>query len=184
MLKAALRRKLKAHIKAGGIIAYATASCFGIGCDPRNQKAIRQLLRIKQRPWQKGLIVIGHRFSVLRPFLANLSIEEIERAHQVWPGPHTLLISASTKVSRLVRGIHNKVAVRIDAHPDTVEICRVLNNAIISTSLNLSGKRPIRTYRNALRLFGKKLLVLPSRIGKSKTPSTIQDFSTGRIFRK
>lgn len=184
MLKTAFRKKLKAHIKAGGIIAYATASCFGIGCDPQNQKAIRQLLRIKQRPRQKGLIIIGHRLSVLQPFIVKLSIDEAQRTTQVWPGPHTLLISASPKVSCLVKGTHNKVAVRVDAHPDAVDICRALNNAIISTSLNLSGKRPVKTYRDALRLFGNRLLVLPGRIGKSKNPSTIQDFSTGRVFRK
>jgi L-threonylcarbamoyladenylate synthase len=184
MLKAALRRKLKAHVKAGGIIGYATASCFGLGCDPENQKAIRQLLRIKQRPWHKGLIIVGHNLTVLKPFIVKLNDDEIRKTQQVWPGAHTLLISASRKVSRLVKGRHNKVAVRIDAHPDTVNVCSALNGAMISTSLNLSGKLPIKTYRSALHLFGNKLLVLPGRIGKSKTPSTIQDFITGRIFRK
>ena len=182
--KAALRKKLRAHIRCGGIIAYATASCFGIGCDPRNAKAIKQLLRIKQRPWHKGLIIIGHHLSVLKPYIVTLTSDEIQKTKEVWPGPHTLLITPSNKVLRLVKGRNNKVAVRVDAHREAATACRILGAAVISTSLNLSGKLPVKSYRNALRLFGNRLLVLPGRIGKSKTPSTIQDLSTGRIFRK
>ena len=41
----------------GGVIAYPTEAVFGLGCDPDNDTAIQKLLAVKQRPWQKGLIL-------------------------------------------------------------------------------------------------------------------------------
>jgi L-threonylcarbamoyladenylate synthase len=182
--KALLRRRLQAHLARGGLIAYATASCFGLGCDPCNPKAIQRLLRIKGRPRHKGLIIIAHDLDHLAPFIARLSVRERQRAEKKWPGPHTWLMPAAAKTSRLVRGRHSKVAVRVDAHQQAVEVCRVFRSAIVSTSLNRAGWVPVRTYREALRQFGSQVLVLPGRIGGDSTPSTIQDFKSGRVFRK
>ncbi|MBA2689540.1 MAG: Sua5/YciO/YrdC/YwlC family protein [Burkholderiales bacterium] len=183
VFKAGLRHKLQAHVGRGGLIAYATASCFGVGCDPRNAKAVRRLLVLKRRPKNKGLILVAHDFQLLAPFVAPLSVGSRERALKRWPGPHTWLMSASRQTSRSVRGNHDEVAVRVDGHPDTIEICRILGMAITSSSLNRTGQVPVRTYREASRQFGGCVLVLPGRIGGDKRPSTIEDFTTGRIIR-
>ena len=183
MLKAAFRRRLRAHVRDGGLIAYATASCFGLGCDPRNARAVTQLLHLKRRPKHKGLILIAHAFDKLAPFVQPLDRAGLAQAMTRWPGPHTWLMPASNKTSRLVRGRHSKVAVRVDAHADTVALCRVLNQAIISTSLNRAGRKPVRSYREALCQFGRSVLVVPGRVGRSRVPSTIEDFETGRVYR-
>ena len=48
--KAGLLRRARARLKQGGVIAYATESCFGLGCDPRNARALKRVLAIKGRP--------------------------------------------------------------------------------------------------------------------------------------
>jgi L-threonylcarbamoyladenylate synthase len=179
----ALRKKIRAHLAHGGIIAYSTSSCFGFGCDPKNYNIINKLLKIKQRPRSKGLIVIADKLERLEPFIQPLSTEEKKRALAKWPGPHTWLMPASHRASSALRGRHKKIAVRVDAHPDTARLCKALRMALVSTSANVSGKRPVKTYRDCVRLFGKQVMVIPGRIGQSKSPSTIQDFSSGKIFR-
>ncbi|OQX41590.1 MAG: tRNA threonylcarbamoyladenosine biosynthesis protein RimN, partial [Candidatus Sedimenticola endophacoides] len=57
---------------AGGLLAYPTEAVFGLGCDPLNPDAVRRLLALKQRPEQKGLILIGADFGQLRPFVEPL----------------------------------------------------------------------------------------------------------------
>ena len=37
-------RTIAAHLKRGGLIAYPTEYCFGLGCDPRNRNAVLRLL--------------------------------------------------------------------------------------------------------------------------------------------
>ena len=36
-------------LKQGGIVAYATEYCFGLGCDPFNRDTVLRLLRLKRR---------------------------------------------------------------------------------------------------------------------------------------
>ena len=99
MLQAARLRRIRAHLKAGGVIAYATESCFGFGCDPFNSRAVRSLLRLKQRPQQKGLIIIGASLSQLEYLMRNVSpVLQGARAQAKWPGAHTWLVPASAHV--------------------------------------------------------------------------------------
>jgi L-threonylcarbamoyladenylate synthase len=164
-------------------LAYATGSCFGLGCDPRNARALSRLLRLKRRPKEKGLILIAASFDQLAPYLLPFGAADYQRVMARWPGPHTWLMAPSSKTLRLVRGRHSTVAVRLDAHPDAVMLCRVLNTAITSTSLNRAGFQPVRSQREALRQFGRSVLVVPGRIGREHKPSTIEDFRTGRVVR-
>ena len=46
-------------LKAGGVIAYPTEHCFGLGCDPQNKTAVERLLKIKQRKADQGLILVA-----------------------------------------------------------------------------------------------------------------------------
>ncbi|MBM4190566.1 MAG: Sua5/YciO/YrdC/YwlC family protein, partial [Betaproteobacteria bacterium] len=62
-------RALQHHLRHGGVIAYATESCFGLGCDPRNRVAVQRLLRLKGRPQAKGLILIASHLAQLQHYL-------------------------------------------------------------------------------------------------------------------
>ena len=56
-------------LASGGLIAYPTEAVYGLGCDPRNEAAVRRLLALKRRPVHKGLILIAADFAQLAPFL-------------------------------------------------------------------------------------------------------------------
>jgi L-threonylcarbamoyladenylate synthase len=176
-------RALLQHLKRGGVIAYPTESCYGLGCDPRNRDAVKKILRLKRRPQAKGLILIAASFSQLKPFVAPLSAEQLAQAHTVWPGPHTWLMPARHSCPEWLTGKHNTIAVRVTAHPDTARLCKNVGMALVSTSANLSGGRAARTARDCSRLFGSQVVIVPGHIGKRRKPSTIQEFATGRFIR-
>ena len=50
------------HLKSGKTIAYPTEGVWGLGCDPENQDAIENLLKLKERSHEKGLILIASKF--------------------------------------------------------------------------------------------------------------------------
>ncbi|MDQ3261396.1 MAG: Sua5/YciO/YrdC/YwlC family protein [Pseudomonadota bacterium] len=182
-LSAALLRRVRHHVRRGGVIAYATESCFGFGCDPNNERALQKVLHLKRRPKGKGLIVIGDRIESFAPFLQPLSERDRQRVHNTWPGPHTWLIPAKDMVKHTLRGKHAALAVRLPAHHDARDLCHRLAAAIVSTSANRAGQQPIKSTRDCLRRFGTRVEVIPGRIGQRKLPSTIQDLITGEIFR-
>lgn len=169
-----------AVLRAGGIIAYATEGCFGIGCDPFNRQAVERLLRIKRRALGKGLILIAADRSQLTPFVAVLP----PAALATWPGPHTWLCPAAAGAPPWIRGRHPSIAVRVTAHPQAAALCRAARTALVSTSANRAGEVPARRYREVLRRLGPELdYVLRGRIGARRTPTPITDAATGAIVR-
>lgn len=175
------RSRLLRHLRAGGVIAYATESCYGLGCDPRNRHAVRRLLALKRRSQSKGLILVGDRLSRLEPFLQPLPPTLRRDAARYWPGPVTLLLPAAAPA--WLTGRHTALAVRVTAHADTVRLCRVLKMALVSTSANVSGAQPAKTEAQCRRIFGGRVWVLPGKTGPRKRPSTLIDYSSGRVLR-
>lgn len=169
-----------AALRRGGIIAYATESCFGLGCDPRNRRAVLRVLRLKQRAANKGLILIAADPQQLAPYVAHFP----RTALASWPGPHTWLLQPTAAVPPWIRGHHPRVAVRVTRHAPAAALCHAADMALVSTSANRAGERPARSYRQVLRRFGAALdYVLPGRIGELKTPTPITDAITGKVVR-
>lgn len=179
----ALIPRIVAHLRQGGVIAYATESCFGLGCDPHNFRAVKRLLAIKIRPQKKGLILVASDLKLLTPYLATLSPAELSKLDQLWPGPTTLLAPAHPSTPHWLTGRHQTIAVRVTAHNDTARLSHALKMALVSTSANRSGKKPCRRFQQCLHAFGNKVMVIPGRIGKRKRPSTIMDLKSGKIYR-
>jgi L-threonylcarbamoyladenylate synthase len=176
-------RALAKYLSRGGLIAYPTESCFGLGCDPRNRNAVLRLLSMKQRPQRKGLILVASKFSQLAPYLQPIT--EAEQAILKNQGVQTItyLMPARADCPRWLRGEHPTLAVRLTAHAKTAALCQSLNRALVSTSANRSGGNPARTAAHCRRLFGENILILPGLIGKRKKPSTIRAWGDGKIIR-
>ena len=87
------------HLKSGGVIAYPTEGVWGFGCDPNNQDAINNLLAIKERSYEKGLILIGSKFEQF--FQYSHAEEYKDKLMTKWPGPHTWLVPSKHSLSNL-----------------------------------------------------------------------------------
>ena len=176
-------RRIAAHLGRGGLIAYPTESCYGLGCDPDNRIAVQRLLRIKQRPQRKGLILIAASYHQIARYLQPITPAQQQQLETAGAKAITYLMPALHSAPRWLRGRHDPLAVRLTAHPQARQLCRGLNSALVSTSSNRSGQRPARTYAQCLRLFGRKVWVLPGRVGKRRNPSTINMWADGKIIR-
>lgn len=173
-----------AIIRAGGVVAYPTEACFGLGCDPRNPAAIRRILCIKRRRRNKGLILIAdHRRRLLR-FVDSLEVACREQIFASWPGRHTWLLPAGPYASRWLRGDQPTLAVRVTAHRGAATLCRLARMPIVSTSANRSGRRMLRSSGAVLREFGDEVdFVVDGRIGNQHAPSIIRHGQTGEVVR-
>ena len=176
-------RALAAHLRRGGLIAYPTESCYGLGCDPGNRSAVQRLLKLKQRPQRKGLILIAASYHQVARYLQPLTPGEQNKLKSDGAQAITCLMPVKPSCPRWLRGAHDTLAVRLTAHPFAQQLCRSANSALVSTSANRSGQRPAKTYAQCRRLFGRKVWVLPGRIGKRKKPSTIRMWGDGKIVR-
>jgi L-threonylcarbamoyladenylate synthase len=172
--------KAASILRAGGVVAYATEYCFGLGCDPLNRDAVLRLLRLKRRPVRKGLIVLAADVAQLVPYVAEMPAP----ARTSWPGPRTWLVPVKPGVPGWITGSHARVAARVTAHPQAAALCRAAGMAIISTSANRAGEEPARTHREVARRFGKLVdYILPGRVGDARAPTPIRDALTGELVR-
>lgn len=177
-------RVLAVYLNRGGLIAYPTEACYGLGCDPRNRVAVQRLLKLKRRPQRKGLILIAAKFAQIQHYLAPLTNAEQQRLQQDGAQVITNLMPAKNSCPRWLRGQHNTLAVRLTTHSLASRLCRELGHALVSTSANLSGQHPVKTYAECQKMFGEKVWVLPGKVGKRKRPSQIRAWADGKILRQ
>ena len=167
-------------LKRGGIVAYATEYCFGLGCDPSNRAAVLKLLRLKHRPVRKGLILLADDAAQLAPYVAEFS----PAALASWPGPHTWLLRPKASVPGWITGAHDRLAARVTAHAQAAALCHAAGMAIVSTSANRAGEAPARTDREVRRRFGRRVdFVLSGQVGGALAPTPIRDADTGKLVR-
>ena len=173
------------RVRDGGILAYPTEAVFGLGCNPHHLSAVQRLLGIKQRPADKGLILLASNINQLTDFVQPLDDEIIDRITPTWPGPVTWLLPVKDEVSPLVRGNHSTIAVRISDHPVCQLLCQRLGHPLISTSANLSGYPPAKTAAQVKQQLGQQIdLILDKPLGDRESPSEIRDAMTNQILRK
>ncbi len=178
-LKQAIR-----YLKTGGIIAYPTEAVYGLGCDPLNEKTVARLLALKQRAWQKGLILIAADYAQLAPFLEPLTPTLEKRVFATWPGAVTWLLPARAEVPYWLRGQSSQLAVRVTAHSGAATLCQHWGTALVSTSANLSGHPPAKTAFQVRRAFAQTLdYIMPGQIGGRQRPSEIRDALTNVVLR-
>lgn len=134
-------------LQRGGVLAYPTEAVWGLGCDPDNEAAVLSLLELKQRPVDKGLILVAAHLDPLRRWLdlPALPPDRLAVVLASWPGPHTWVMPAAADAPAWITGGRDSIAVRISAHPVVTALCEGFGGALVSTSANRGGEPPAYT---------------------------------------
>jgi L-threonylcarbamoyladenylate synthase len=171
-------------LKNGQVIAYPTEAVYGLGCDPFNQQAVTQLLALKQRAVDKGLILVIASWQQLEPLIAQPLEHSIQTQLQNdWPGPTTFLLPPSERIPAWIRGKHAYVAIRFSQHPVITALCQAYGGAIVSTSANRQAEPAITDRITLQKQFGDTTFIVDGALGTAKTPSRIIDPYTGTTIR-
>lgn len=173
------------HIKKGGIIAYPTEGVWGLGCDPYNQEAVNQLLKMKDRPEEKGLILVAASLQQLMPLLETLSSNSRSLLEASCPGPDTWLIPDTHQViPSWIKGNFPSVAIRVSQHPIVKSLCEK-SGLLVSTSANPAGRDPARSQKQVEEYFkGENIFIVPGKLGGQTKPSLIRDLLSQQIIRE
>ena len=186
-------------LQAGNLLAYPTEAVWGIGCDPFNEIAVKQILAIKQRPIEKGMIVITGDIAHIQPFLQPLPQQVVDSIATSWQSSDAqattwlLPIPASLqrKIPEWVTGGRDSLAIRVISHPMIAKLCNHIahvdhNNPfgfLVSTSCNLSGLTPANDFAAAYHYFGDAIgYLLGDTLGFVR-PSQIFDALTQQQVR-
>lgn len=185
-------------LRLGGVLAYPSESVWGMGCDAFDECAIRQVLYLKSRTKDKGLIVLTDSVQKILPLLVDLPSDTQEQILDTLHATSNstknqattwLLPISSLDMPDLLTGAFDSLAVRVTTHPVLVQLCKLMthkNNPygfLVSTSCNPSGQKPATDLNMAYQYFQDKISYLDSfPLGFDK-PSRIIDAQTGAIIR-
>lgn len=172
-------------VAAGGVIAYPTEAVWGLGCDPFSEAAVSKLLQIKNRPVEKGLILVAASLDQLPALASSLTATQRRTLEETWPGPVTWLIpDPEGSIPNWIKGEHESVAVRVSAHPLVRELCNRHGGALVSTSANDAGEPEIRSQSRLTEEFGGRIdAVIAGELGDSTETSQIRDLISGNRLR-
>lgn len=174
-------RKAALAIKQGGIIAYPTEAVYGLGCDPYQQAATLKLLDLKNRPIEKGLILVGSQLSQFYDFIEPLSEQQQKTIQE---NRHTTWIVPACQAPLWLSGKHDTLAIRLSAHPVVVQLCDCLGQALVSTSANRSNKEPARNSLKAHQYFHDEIdIIINANTGSLGQPTEIRDLLTHKVIR-
>ena len=175
-----------ARLRGGGLVAYPTEGVWGLGCDPVDQAAVLRLLALKQRPVDKGLILVAADAAQLDGLVHWQALPQARRdaVHASWPGPNTWVVPATARVPAWISGGRDRVAVRVSAHPLVAALCAAFGGALVSTSANVSTD-PAPQSRAALdpRIVAGVDAIAPGETSGLSQPTTIRDAFDGRVLR-
>lgn len=170
-------------LRTGGLVAHPTEGVWGLACDPLNARAALRLLAAKQRDPDKGLIVVADRPEWLAPFATDTP-HAWQRACAAWPGPSTWLLPVNPATPWWLTGAHDRIALRVTAHPVAAALSRTFGGALVSTSANVSTQpAALNAWQVRARLRRHVDVIIGGRLNHPGRPSTITDAVTGSIIR-
>ena len=176
-------------LKQGQVLAYPTEAVWGLGCDPYNEQAFLDILQIKQRPIEKGVILLAGHLDQVEHLLQSLTADIRQQVIASWSDrlpterATTWLLPADQHIPDWIKGQHPLVAVRVTTHPLCVGLCNSFGGFIVSTSANPAGLNPAHNLQAAQSYFGSSLHYLEGHLGLSQEPSRILNALTGEIIR-
>ncbi len=175
--------RIASTLSSGGVIAYPTESVFGLGCDPRNEKALLRLLQLKNRPAEKGLIILVSDLEQAKPFIQPLSVKEQQIINKPQSRATTWLVKRRSEVSPLLCGNSDRLAVRVTQHPIAKAICDYRDLPLVSTSCNKTGKPELVNLLAVRNHWQFQLDYIVSGQCGGQKPSRIIDLSSHRVLR-
>ena len=127
-------------IKEGGVILYPTDTIWGIGCDPKNEKALDRINEIKNRSTNKNFIVLVESERLLNRYtkvIPEVCFDLIDYSEK----PLTIIYPKGQFVAKQVLADDGSIGVRLVKDEFCTKLIQKLKSGIISTSANMSGEK-------------------------------------------
>ncbi|MDQ3025813.1 MAG: L-threonylcarbamoyladenylate synthase [Pseudomonadota bacterium] len=123
-------------IRAGGVVAYPTDSCYALGCHIGDKAAMEKIRRIRDVDERHHLTLVCRNLSEVGQFakVDNLQFR-LMRANT--PGSYTFILRATRDVPRRLLTSRHTIGVRVPDHPVALALLEVLGEPLLSSTMIL-----------------------------------------------
>lgn len=180
-----MNSKLAIHIAAellaeGKVVAIPTETVYGLAANALDEKAVKQIFEIKQRPAYNPLIVHLKSLTDLDRVASSVPPKALQLAEHFWPGPLTLVLPKQAGIPDVVTAAKPTVAVRVPAHPVARKLLEAVDFPLAAPSANPFGYISPTTAAHVQKQLGTKIpFVLDGGKCTKGIESTIIGFANG-----
>jgi tRNA threonylcarbamoyl adenosine modification protein (Sua5/YciO/YrdC/YwlC family) len=165
-------------VRAGGVIAYPTDSCYALGCQLGNRNGITRIRSIRHLDDRHHLTLVCQDFAQLGQFVyvAKPVFRAIKAAT---PGAYTFILPATKEVPRRLQHPGKKtVGARIPRHVVAQALLAELGEPLVSSTLLLPGQdEPMTQGWEIAGQLGHALDAVIDSGDCGTEPTTVIDFS-------
>lgn len=128
-----------AIIRAGGVIAYPTDSCYAIGCHIGDKDAMQRLRSIRKVDDKHHLTLMCRDLSEIATY-AQVDNVQYRLLRKLTPGSYTFILRASREVPRrLLHPRRKTIGMRVPEHAVAQSLLAALGEPLLSATLILPG---------------------------------------------
>lgn len=166
-------------VRKGGVIAYPTDSCYALGCQLEDKKAMERLRAIRQIDDRHFLTLMCRDLSEVSRYAKVDNVQYRLMKHGT-PGPFTFILEATKEAPRRLWTRRNTIGLRVPSNPIAHALLTELDEPLLSATLHLPGDEyPLSDpWEMDERLCHVVDVIVEGGRG-SLTPSTVVDLSTG-----
>lgn len=168
----------------GGLILYPTDTIWGIGCKATSTESIERIYELKRRPGHKAMLCLVSNYEMLVRYTGEIDerlkpyVLKSERAT-------TVIYPGVSGVSPALLGADGSLGIRLTSDPFCRWLIRSMDEALVSTSANISGAPNPRSFSEIseeilkgvdyiVHLRQDEIQTAPSRIIKSNEDGTLE----------
>jgi tRNA threonylcarbamoyl adenosine modification protein (Sua5/YciO/YrdC/YwlC family) len=134
-----LLRRAVELIRAGGVIAYPTDSCYALGCHIGDKDALERLRRIRGADKNHHFTLVCRDLSEIARY-ARVETWQFRLLKSCTPGPFTFLLEATRETpKRLQHPKRRTIGIRVPDHPVPHMLLEELGEPLMSSTLILPG---------------------------------------------
>ena len=166
-------------IKNGGLVVFPTDTVYGLGCDPRNAKAVEAIFQIKKRKESKQLPILAYSKDEVSK-IAVFDDVSSKIADRLWPGQVTLVLKLKDNEIKKAMRLTDKIAVRVPNNPCIMALLKECK-LVVGTSANFSGQPALTDSKKVQGNFSGFDVFLDGGVISNSTSSTIVEVKDGTL---
>ncbi|WP_440617966.1 L-threonylcarbamoyladenylate synthase [Cysteiniphilum sp. 6C5] len=177
--------KLVLLLKAQKVLALPTESVYGLSTILESD-AVAKIVTLKKRSANKGFIVLSSKIEHLLRVIdvARLTDEHLAKLQKHYDRATTWVVPVKPEF-RWLTGPFESIAVRLTTHPLLSELTKLLDQAIVSTSANISNMPAATSMGEVYDYFAEQVdYIYPQADFVATKPSRLIDLLTGQILRE
>lgn len=174
-------------LKKGQVLVLPTDTIYGLSAKVTSSAALKKISAFKKRKNNKPFIVLVSDLAMAKKY-AQISKAQVKELGEIWgknQRPSTVVLNSQARLPRCLLNSSGGLALRLPKSDFLIKIIKALGQPLVSTSVNSSGRQPVRSIRRLLADYPDNLryldLLVDSGYCRQNRPSRLLDLREGAV---